>query len=182
MVCKVVSVEDEPEIAELLRVVLQNPELELHSADNADDGLTLIRRIKPDLVILDVMMPGEMNGWDIYDHVRADEAFKNMPIIMLSVMHERPERRQAFRNSSVDLYLNKPFDTMQLRSEIERLLDRPGLWPPPKPPVARVFGAFLNAEKALKELQTLTGPDTTKPDPASPASPDQQVASPDDKV
>jgi DNA-binding response OmpR family regulator len=156
MVCKVVSIEDEPEITELLRIVLQNPELELHTADNGDEGLTIMRGIKPDLIMLDVMLPGDMNGWDIYDAIRADESLRHIPIIMLSVMHEQPERRRAFRNSPIDVYLNKPFDTMRLRGEIERLLDRPGLWAPPKPPVARVFGAFLNAEQALQTLQSIT--------------------------
>lgn len=165
MVCKVVSVEDEPEITELLGVVLQNPEIDLHTADNAQDGLDIIRRIKPDLIMLDVMMPGDMNGWDIFDTIRADPALQQTPIIMLSVMREQPERRQEFRNSPINLYLNKPFDTVRLRREIERMLDRPGLWAPPKPPVARVFSAFDSAEQALHRLQS-TEPSTldNKPD------------------
>jgi DNA-binding response OmpR family regulator len=140
MICKVVSVEDEPEIAELLRVVLDNPEIELVSEDNGTDGLALIRSLHPDLIMLDVMLPGELNGWDVYDAIRADPELTRTPIIMLTVLPEEPDRRRAFRGSAIDMYITKPFDALRLRSEVERLLGRRGLWRPPQPHIARAFG------------------------------------------
>ncbi len=134
MVFKVVSVEDEPEIAELLRIVLGNPEIEIHAADNGRDGLALVRSLKPDLVVLDVMMPGGMNGWDIYDAIRTSPDTFKIPIIVLSVLREKAERKQAFAGSEIDLYMTKPFDTMRLRREVERMLGRVGggLWQSPR--------------------------------------------------
>jgi len=132
MVYKVVSVEDEPEIAELLRIVLGNPEVEVHTADNGRDGLSLVRSIKPDLVVLDVMMPGGMNGWDIYDAIRTAPDTSRVPVIMLSVLREKAERRRAFAGSEIDLYMTKPFDTLRLRKEVERMLGRGGLWQTPQ--------------------------------------------------
>jgi CheY-like chemotaxis protein len=148
MVRKVISIEDEPEIAELLRVVLFSPEIELHSADNGLEGLTLIRDIKPDLVVLDIMLPGGMSGWDVYDMIRADDSLKTTPIIMLSVMREEPERRRTFTGSEIDLYVTKPFDTLRLRREVERMVNQTGLWKPPAPPVAHAFG--LEGDKLLR--------------------------------
>lgn len=132
MVFKVVSVEDEPEIAELLRIVLGNPEIEVHTADNGRDGLALVRSLKPDLVVLDVMMPGGMNGWDIYDAIRTSPDTHKIPVIMLSVLREKAERRQAFAGSEIDLYMTKPFDTLRLRKEVERMLGKGGLWQTPR--------------------------------------------------
>jgi len=128
---KVVSVEDEPEIAELLKIVMRSPAIELYHADNGPDGLALIRTIRPDLVMLDVMLPG-INGWAVYDAIRADATLHTTPVIMLSVLRETPERRQAFARSTIDVYMTKPFDTIRLRREIERLLDHTGLWPRPQ--------------------------------------------------
>ncbi|NLX10642.1 MAG: response regulator [Chloroflexi bacterium] len=140
MVCHVVAIEDEPEIAELLRIVLASPEIKLHTADNGTEGLALIRAVRPNLVMLDIMLPGQMNGWQVYDAMRADETIRQTPAIMLSVLREEPARHRAFADSAIDVYVTKPFDTLGLRREIERLLKRPGLWSPPRPAVAHVFG------------------------------------------
>jgi hypothetical protein len=72
--------------------------------------------------------------------MRADETIRQTPAIMLSVLREEPARHRAFADSAIDVYVTKPFDTLGLRREIERLLKRPGLWSPPRPAVAHVFG------------------------------------------
>lgn len=140
MVCRVVSIEDEPEIAELLRFVLASPELELYCADNGLEGLGLIRAVRPHLVTLDVMLPGEMNGLDVHRAIREDADLRDTPVIMLTVVPQEPGRWEEYRRSPIDLYVTKPFDALRLRSEVERLLGRQGLWNPPQPQVARAFG------------------------------------------
>ncbi|MBN1679803.1 MAG: response regulator [Anaerolineae bacterium] len=150
MVWKVVSVEDEPEIAELIRLVLDHPQIEIQTADTGPEGLALVKAQKPDLVTLDVMLPG-MNGWDIYDAIRADDELKLIPIIMLSVTSVRTERRQAFLGSRINLYVTKPFDIVQLRREVAGMLGSKDLWTPPKPPVACMFDA-PDQEETLQSL------------------------------
>jgi DNA-binding response OmpR family regulator len=139
MVRHVVLIEDEAEIAELLRVVLSSPEIELHTAGNGPDGLALSRDLNPELIVLDIMLPG-MDGWEVYDTIRSDDTLNTIPIIVLSVTREQPERRQAFEASEIDVFISKPFDTLQLRGEIERMLRQKGLWKPPTRRVARAFG------------------------------------------
>ncbi|GEM_PF-615864 len=194
MVSKVISIEDEPEIAELLRLVLFSPGIELFSADNGRDGLVLIRQMKPDLVMLDVMLPGGMNGWQVYDTIRADEELKNTPVIMLTVMRAQPDRRQAFANSPIDLYVTKPFDALQLRREVERMLGGNELWKPPKPPVARAFGVRSGAmtgddtipskkslsanDETIPSKKPLPGGDTTKPENNTKPSDEEKNVSP----
>jgi CheY-like chemotaxis protein len=139
MVRHVVLIEDDEEIAELLRVVLSSPEIELHSAENGPDGLALSRDLNPELIVLDIMLPG-MDGWEVYDTIRSDDVLNTIPVIVLSVTREKPDRRQAFATSEIDVFISKPFDTLQLRGEIERMLRQKGLWKPPTRRVARAFG------------------------------------------
>jgi two-component system response regulator VicR len=134
MAYKIVSVEDDPQIAELLQFVLQHDNLKVDFAHDGVTGLKLIRRIQPDLILLDVMLP-EMNGWQVYDAIRADERLRPIPVIMVSVLSEIRERKEAFAASTIDSYFTKPFDTRRLRGEIEQMLGAT-LWDmPPLPPV-----------------------------------------------
>jgi CheY-like chemotaxis protein len=135
---RVVLVEDETAIVELLGIVLAHPHIELHAANNGLDGLALIRRVKPDLVMLDVMLPG-MDGWEVYDAIRATPSLRRTPVIIVSVIHEQPERQQAFMRSDIDLYVTKPFDALRLRGAITRMLGSEELWGPPSPEVLEVF-------------------------------------------
>ena len=127
MAYNVISIEDEHEIVELLRVVLRHPEINMYPAEDGEIGLVLLRQFKPDLVILDIMMPG-MDGWTVYDTIRSDPELCDLPVIILSVLQERVERKRAFASSDIDVYVTKPFDTVHLRSEIGRLLGRDDLW------------------------------------------------------
>jgi DNA-binding response OmpR family regulator len=159
---RVVLVEDETAIVELLGIVLGHPQIELHTASDGPNGLALIRRVKPDLVMLDVMIP-DMDGWEVYDAMRADPAFEQTPVIMISVIHERPERRRAFARSKIDLYVTKPFDALRLRGEITRMLGSQELWGPPSPEVLQVF--------EQSELLAASRPDNSpgQPPPNDPA-------------
>ncbi len=149
MVYRLVAVEDEPEIAELLRVVLAAPGVDLAIAPSGDEGLTLIREARPDLAILDVMLPGEQDGWDVFDTLRADPAFERLPVLMLTVQRHPGPRAPLFANSAVNQYLTKPFDPLVLRSHVERLLGQRDLWPRPSAPVRSVLGVLNQATEAL---------------------------------
>jgi CheY-like chemotaxis protein len=126
-VYRVVVIDDHHEISQLLNIVLRHPAIELHTAQDGYDGLRLIREVRPDLVVLDVMMPG-MNGWEVYDAVRADPLLAETPIIMVTVVPQPGNRRQQFADSPIDRYFTKPFDTLQLRHEIEQMLGGVTLW------------------------------------------------------
>ncbi|MCZ2098593.1 MAG: response regulator [Anaerolineae bacterium] len=146
---RLVVVEDEAEIADLLRVVLTCPQVELYAAANGREGLALIEDIGPDLAILDVMLPGEWDGWDVFDALRASLRFRDMPVIILTVLRQQAERHPLFRDNMLNQYLTKPFDTMALRGHVERMLGQPGLWRTPSRPLRDVFGLLSEAAEAL---------------------------------
>lgn len=165
---RLVAVEDEIEIAELLRLVLACPQVELYTAATGREGLHLIEDVRPDLAILDVMLPGDLDGWDVFDALRADPAFEALPIIVLTVLRQQPERRELFRDAAHNLFLAKPFDTLVLRGHIERMLGHPHLWRTPSAPLRDVFGLLRDATQALD----LDRPPDSAPDgpPANPAN------------
>ncbi len=117
----VLTIEDQPAIADLLGFLLDATELEVKRSDNGAEGLDMIKTFKPDLVIMDVMMP-TMDGWQVFDAVRQDESVQNIPIIMLSVARQDPDRRIAFRGSHLDFYMTKPFDVVSLRRLVQEIL------------------------------------------------------------
>jgi DNA-binding response OmpR family regulator len=154
MAYKVIIVEDEPQVTELLRLILRHAEIEVFTALDGTKGLELIRQIKPDLVVLDIMMPN-MSGWDVYDTIRSDETLCHIPIIIESVLPARSERKQTFAESPIDYYFTKPFDTTRLRREVGRMLGGKQLWPlpkprPPHPQPLSVTGEFLTMAESEK--------------------------------
>lgn len=178
MAYKVVVIEDEPQVAELLRMILRHDEIEVFVSFDGISGLETIRRVNPNLVILDIMMPN-MNGWQVYDTIRSEEALCHIPVIIETVLPERPERKQTFAISDIDIYFTKPFDTTRLRREVGRMLGNEQLWPPPKPRTPRPLpdsasGDFVVApdqDQAAPSLPVESPPvDLTAP-ASSPISP-----------
>jgi DNA-binding response OmpR family regulator len=178
MAHKVVVVEDEPQVVELLRLILRHAEVEVFTALDGRTGLELIRRVKPDLVMLDIGMPN-MNGWDVYDAMRTDAELKFIPVIIESVLPERPERKLTFAESPIDFYFTKPFDTTRLRREVGRMLGNEEMWPLPKPRLRRPLSLtaasdFLSAAQPPAPPPSSTaaacGP-ADKPLPAPPSVP-----------
>jgi len=147
---RLVAIEDESEIADLLRVVLSCPQIELYTAATGREGLALIEEIRPDLALIDVMLPGDLNGWQVFDMLRADPAYAALPVIILTVLRQQAERRALFRDDRLNLHLTKPFDTPVLRGHIERMLGHPDLWRPPSAPLRDVFGVLRKATESLK--------------------------------
>jgi DNA-binding response OmpR family regulator len=122
----ILYIEDETAIIELLTDVLEHPDVNLVCVSNADEGLKKLRDLKPDLVILDVIMP-DRSGWSIHEEIRADKTFKSVPVIMLTGQLHRYRIMRDFAKSPIDAYITKPFDVRSLRNEIEKMLDTP-IW------------------------------------------------------
>jgi DNA-binding response OmpR family regulator len=122
----VLSLEDEPEIAQLIRVVLDHPQLDLVQVTDGNEVLDTMRAVQPDLVILDVMVPG-MDGWAIHQAIREDETFKDMPVIVLTVLQREYTHRREVTKNPLGEFISKPFDAGDLRARVEKMLKTP-LW------------------------------------------------------
>lgn len=117
----VVCIEDEPDMIELLRLLLARRGFEVIGARGGEEGLTMIERVHPALILLDIMMP-EMDGWEVYRHLKENESTREIPVIVVSARAQAAERLAALQDAGVDDYITKPFGPGQLLGSIERVL------------------------------------------------------------
>ncbi len=119
MATSVLIVEDERSIAELLQMYLEKEGYAVTIACDGGQGLTKFRSIKPDLVLLDVMMP-VMDGWSVCKAIRAES---QTPIIMLTAKGETDDKVAGLK-SGADDYITKPFEMREVLARIEAVLRR----------------------------------------------------------
>jgi DNA-binding response OmpR family regulator len=110
---KILIVEDHADIRRLVRMTLEFEDCEIHEAADAQAGWDQARRVRPDVVLLDVMMPGPMSGLDLCRAMRADPQLREAHIVMLTAMGSSMDRDAGLR-AGADAYLVKPFSPMQL--------------------------------------------------------------------
>ncbi|HSK14226.1 MAG TPA: response regulator, partial [Phnomibacter sp.] len=115
----ILIVDDDDAIRSLLQQELGDAGYRIVEASNGKDALDMVRHHRPDLIILDIMMPG-MNGFDVAAVLKNDPQTMDIPIIVLSVVQDKA---RGFR-VGVDRYLTKPIDTNRLFSEIGTLLEQ----------------------------------------------------------
>ena len=121
MAISVLIVEDDKNIAELLQIYLQKEGYAVTIAADGGQGLTQFRSLKPDLVLLDVMMP-VMDGWTVCKSIRAES---QTPMIMLTAKGETDDKVTGLK-AGADDYITKPFEMKEVLARIEAVLRRSG--------------------------------------------------------
>lgn len=117
---KVLLIEDHVDIRRLIRISLGKG-FELQEAEDGAAGLEAARRHKPDLVVLDVMMPGEIDGLGVLDAIRADPELRHTKVVMVTAKGQASDLEEGMRRGA-DAYLVKPFRTSELVDCIKTLL------------------------------------------------------------
>jgi two-component system KDP operon response regulator KdpE len=140
---KILIVDDEPGLRELVRINLEHEGFGVIQAENGVEGLNMVREAHPDLVILDVMMP-EMDGWEACQKLRE---FSQVPVLMLTARVQSQDI-VAGLNSGADDYLLKPFNMDELMARVRALLRRV---PSPNRPVAAGNGE-ITIDKQKREV------------------------------
>lgn len=116
---KILIVDDDPNIRELVGVFLKNEAFEVVEATDGLDALEQLKAVKPDLMVLDVMMP-KMDGWELLRDIRTSYDF---PVLMLTAKGETAQKIKGFQLGTDD-YLVKPFEPAELVMRIKALLKR----------------------------------------------------------
>ncbi len=119
---KVLVIDDEENIIEFIRLGLRYEGFQVESASDGEQGVTAAQRINPDLVILDVMMPG-IDGLEVCRRLRANPTTRDVPILMLTAKDEVRDRIIGLKTGADD-YLTKPFDFDELLERIRAILRR----------------------------------------------------------
>ena len=105
---KILIVDDEQDIVESLKFVLETANFTCYCAYNGEDGLRLAKELVPDLIILDVMMP-KINGFKISRLLKYDAKYKNIPILMVTARTQE-EDKLIGEETGADEYITKPFE------------------------------------------------------------------------
>jgi DNA-binding response OmpR family regulator len=117
---KVLIADDEPNIVVALEFLLRRAGYEVRSAANGDEALALVDSYAPDLLLVDVMMPGK-SGYEVCQRVRARPELANMKIVIISAKGRDAEISKGI-SLGADLYISKPFSTQALIDSINALL------------------------------------------------------------
>jgi two-component system response regulator VicR len=109
----IVCIEDDPQVIEFIRLILKGRGFNLIGAVGGREGLETARQVRPDLVLLDLMMP-EISGWEVLDVMRGDHQLRDIPVIVVSVMAKWLAARHGAHVLAVDDYVTKPFPIQRL--------------------------------------------------------------------
>jgi DNA-binding response OmpR family regulator len=119
---KIVYVEDELEMIDLVKLILSRKGYNVIGAGGGREGLDIIREEIPDLVLLDLMMP-DIEGWDVYQQIRADESTKHIPVIVVTAKAQNIDKVLGLHIAKVNDYISKPFSPQDLVASVERVLN-----------------------------------------------------------
>jgi len=124
---KILIIDDDPDMVEAMKVVLESRNYQVSIAKTGEEGLREMRRDKPGLIILDVMMETADKGFDVAREIKWDPDYKNVPILMLTAIKERTGMdfgKEAGDEQwlPVDDYCDKPLHPDELISKVEALL------------------------------------------------------------
>lgn len=114
---RVLIVDDNPELRLLVRMALEPTDFELSEAANAMEGLVLINQYRPGIVLLDVMMPGKMDGLSLCQKIKQDPVLKSTHVIMLSAKGQQQDKDMA-KLMGADEYIVKPFSPAELLRQL----------------------------------------------------------------
>ena len=122
---KVLCIEDEEEMIDLIKLILERKGFEVLGAVGGKEGLEVIRRERPDLILLDLMMP-EVDGWEVYRQMKADEQLKDTPVIVVTAKAQSIDKVLGLHIAKVDDYVTKPFGPQELLKSVNKVLAMEG--------------------------------------------------------
>jgi DNA-binding response OmpR family regulator len=120
---KIVYIEDDSEMIDLVSLILNRQGYQLSGANGGREGLELVKRISPDLILLDLMMP-DIDGWDVYQQLKSNEETRDIPVIVITAKAQMIDRVLGLHIAKVDDYISKPFRPAELVESVARVLSR----------------------------------------------------------
>lgn len=119
---RILIVDDQPDLRKLIRMTLELGDFELHEAMDGVGALRQAVALRPDLVLLDVVMPGELNGYQVCERIKQDPALAGTLVVMLTARGLAGDIG-AGQQAGADGYLVKPFSPFELIEQVESILD-----------------------------------------------------------
>lgn len=124
MTGKILVVDDDASILYLLRIILRTEGFTVLTCDKEEETTDIVKRERPNLIILDILMP-KINGWEVCRALRADPETKKIPVLIMSSLPLKDKERQLARELEVYDYVTKPFEPIQLLGKVKNLFSVP---------------------------------------------------------
>ena len=118
---RVLYIDDEPEMVELVRLILGRKGYQVSGANGGREGLAAMRQDPPHLVLLDLMMP-EMDGWEVYQQMKANDATRDIPVIVITAKAQSIDKVLGLHIAKVEGYISKPFASQELMENVDRVI------------------------------------------------------------
>jgi DNA-binding response OmpR family regulator len=118
---RVVCIEDEPEMIDLVRLILGREGFEVVGAPGGIEGLNIIEDLQPELVLLDLMMP-DMDGWEVYQRMKSNPNTSRIPVIVVTARAQSIDKVLGLHIAKVDDYITKPFGPAELLNSVAKVL------------------------------------------------------------
>jgi two-component system, OmpR family, response regulator VicR len=122
---RIAYIEDDPDMIDLVRIILDADRFEVVGATNGRAGLALMHQFPPDVVLLDLMLP-DMGGWTVYEAIKKDADLSELPVIVVTAQNTAIDRILGEQIAKVQVYLTKPFTPHELRAAVEKVLPASG--------------------------------------------------------
>jgi two-component system response regulator VicR len=117
---QVIYIEDEPEMVDLVSLILNRKGFTVKGAYGGREGLDLIKKEIPDLVLLDLMMP-DVDVWDVYQQMKADEKTRKIPVIIITAKAQSIDKVLGLHIAKVEAYISKPFTPQELLDSVDKI-------------------------------------------------------------
>lgn len=125
MTARILIVDDQPDIRKLIRLTLQHlDDAEVFEAENGSEGWRMAQDLKPGVMLLDVMMPGELDGYQVCDKVKKHPELKNTTKVVLLTARAQKEDLEQGSKVGCDAYLTKAFSPLKLLDLVDSMLGR----------------------------------------------------------
>lgn len=119
---KALIVDDQPDIRKLIMMTMECEDFDLFESDNGEDALLTAQKLRPKLVLLDVMMPGALDGYQVCEKIKADPILGSMTKVILLTARGQKTDIERGHEAGCDAYLVKPFSPIELLDTIDRLV------------------------------------------------------------
>ncbi len=118
---RILITEDQADICKLIRMTLEFGDFEIHEAHDGETGLNMARAIQPALMLLDVMMPGLLDGYQVCQRIKQDPALSHIKVILLTARGQASDVAMG-EAAGADAYLVKPFSPLELIDRVESMV------------------------------------------------------------
>jgi len=120
-VVDILCVEDEADMIDLIRWILERHGFQVRGALGGQEALRMVREKRPDMILLDIMMP-EMDGWEVYRELKASPELEEIPVVVVTAKAQSIDKVLGLHIAKVDDYITKPFGPHELLSAVEKVL------------------------------------------------------------